>query len=184
MIARTGVWISAIGHGALILVALFGVPSSGPEKRDPILVTEVTFVSDREFAAATSVVVPEASGAEDATAEPTALQLDSPEPIGPEPIVTTPEVAVASPGPQSPPSPTEAAGRSEFPLPEPSAPEAASVEVVGTSRDPIEPATLALSVSGRPMARPAPLRDVGAESLLEALKREVAKEVAQRKEDR
>lgn len=179
MIARTGAWISAIGHGALILIALFGVPSSGPERREPLLVTEVTFVSQAEFAAATRVERPDVGGVEDATAEPTALLLDSPEPI-----VTAPEVPAASPRPQSPPSPTEAAGRTEFTLPEPSAPKAAGIEVVGTSPDPIEPASLALSASGRPMARPAPARDVGAESLIEALKREVAKEIAQRKLDR
>jgi hypothetical protein len=106
LIERTGVWISAIGHGALILVAFFGVPSSWPERRDPILATEVTFVSEAEFAAASSVDKPEAAGAEDATAESTALRLDSPGPI-----VTAAEVAVASPRPQSPPSPTEAVGQ-------------------------------------------------------------------------
>lgn len=179
MIARTGVWISAIGHGALILIALFGLPSSGPEGRDSIRVTQVTFVSESEFAAATSVAEREAAGGEDATAAPPALRLERPEPI-----VPAPEVAIAPPHPQSPPSPTEAAGRSEFPRPEPSAPEAAGIEVVVTSPDPIEPASLALSVSGRPMPRPVPARDVGAESLIEALKREVAKEVAQRKVDR
>ena len=50
---QTGTKVSLAGHGALILVALFGLPSFGPdEEREPIRVTDVSFVSEAEFDAA------------------------------------------------------------------------------------------------------------------------------------
>ena len=51
---RTGTKISAAGHGALVALALFGLPWFGPREREAIRVTEVSFVSEAEFAAAQS----------------------------------------------------------------------------------------------------------------------------------
>lgn len=49
---QTGTKVSAIGHGALIALAVFGLPWFGPRERDPIRVTEVSFVSESDFKAA------------------------------------------------------------------------------------------------------------------------------------
>ena len=49
---QTGTRISAIGHGALIVLAIFGLPWFGPREREPIRATDVSFVSEAEFEAA------------------------------------------------------------------------------------------------------------------------------------
>ncbi len=51
---RTGTRISAIGHGAAIALAVFGLPWFGPRERETIRVTEVSFVSEADFRAAQS----------------------------------------------------------------------------------------------------------------------------------
>ena len=55
---QTGVRISAIGHGVLIALAIFGLPWFGPRERPPIRVTDVSFVSEAEFEAAQSAGFP------------------------------------------------------------------------------------------------------------------------------
>ena len=57
---QTGTRISAIGHGALIVLAVFGLPWFGPREREPIRVTEVSFVSEAEFEAAQAAAPAEA----------------------------------------------------------------------------------------------------------------------------
>ncbi|HVL22034.1 MAG TPA: hypothetical protein VM422_13820, partial [Amaricoccus sp.] len=49
-----GTKVSAAGHGALILVAIFGLPWFGPADREPIPVTNVSFVSEEAFEKAAS----------------------------------------------------------------------------------------------------------------------------------
>ncbi|MBA3325774.1 MAG: cell envelope biogenesis protein TolA, partial [Rhodobacteraceae bacterium] len=51
---RTGPLASGLMHGALIALAVFGLPWFAPRERPPIRVTEVSFVSEAEFAAAQS----------------------------------------------------------------------------------------------------------------------------------
>ena len=43
---RTGTRISAIGHGVLVVLAVFGLPWFGPREREPIRVADVSFVSE------------------------------------------------------------------------------------------------------------------------------------------
>ena len=68
---QTGTKISAAGHGALVFLALFGLPWFGPRERDAVRVTEVSFVSEAEFAAAQSAA-PEAPRNLEAPSKPAA----------------------------------------------------------------------------------------------------------------
>jgi hypothetical protein len=108
---QTGTRISAIGHGAFIALALFGLPWFGPRDRETIRVTEVSFVSEAEFAAAQSA--PEAAREETAPAAPPRARpapapVAEPEPAPePEPAEEAPEapeqqVAVLTPPPEQP----------------------------------------------------------------------------------
>ncbi len=67
---QTGAKISAIGHGTLIALAVFGLPWFGPAEREPIRVTEVSFVSEAEFAAAQAAAPAEVAREETAPAAP------------------------------------------------------------------------------------------------------------------
>jgi hypothetical protein len=51
---QTGTRISAIGHGVLVALAVFGLPWFGPRERAPIRVTDVSFISEADFEAAQS----------------------------------------------------------------------------------------------------------------------------------
>ena len=93
----TGTQLSAIGHGALIVLALFGLPWFRPAERDPIRITDVSFISEAGFEAAQAASPAEVLRREDAPAE-----LPAPRPAAqPEPQPTAeasdepaPEVAV------------------------------------------------------------------------------------------
>jgi hypothetical protein len=94
---QTGTRISAIGHGALIAAAVFGLPWFGPREREPIRVTEVSFVSEAEFEAARSAETPPEA---DAPPEPPAAPPPEPAPEAepePEPSDAAPEVASIEP---------------------------------------------------------------------------------------
>ena len=222
----TGTQLSAIGHGALIVLAVFGLPWFRPAERDPIRITDVSFISEAEFEAAQAASPAEVLRREDAPAElpaprpaaqpepqPTAEASDEPAPevavlelpaeieapevpdrIVPKVVTVAPPTAAAPPRPrpvprvESEPTPAvEAVRPAELPKP-PTAPEP---EVARFAEEPAaspgeaketQPATLALQMSASPRPRPeARPRDAGAESVMAALKREVAKEVAQRK---
>jgi hypothetical protein len=137
---NTGTKVSLAGHGALILLALFGLPSFGPdEDRAPIRVTDVSFVSEAEFDAA------QAAAAEDAPREPEAPAVQ-PAPRPPEPAEAAPEpVAEAS---------AEAEVAAVEPPAEPEAPEVPDriVPKVVT----LEPPTAASPPRPRPAPRVAP----------------------------
>lgn len=94
---QTGTRISAIGHGVIIALAIFGLPWFGPRDRETIRVTEVSFVSEADFKAAQSAA--DAPRAETAPARPPrARPAAAPKP---EP---TPDVApdVAAEAPEAP----------------------------------------------------------------------------------
>jgi hypothetical protein len=117
---RIGTKISAVGHGALIALAVFGLPWFGPRERETIRVTEVSFISEAEFEAA------QAAASAQAPREETAPAL--PPPARPAPARTPepePEVAVAPDAPdqavamlqpptaiEAPEPPTNRGGRS------------------------------------------------------------------------
>jgi len=236
---RTGTRISAIGHGTLITLAVVGLPWFSPGEREPIRVTDVSFISEAEFEAAQAAAPAEAPRAEDAPAEePAATPPPAPEPVPepePEPVVeapsdVAPEVAALEPpeapeAPESPdrvvpkivtlapptaatpprarpaprvapeptPPPPEEVRPAELPKPVAAPtpePEVAKVEEAPAAPpeaapeaevEPAPPATLALETSSRPMARPKQVRrDTTSETVLAALKAEVAKEVGRR----
>ncbi len=99
---RTGTLLSGIGHGGILMLAVFGVPWFGPRERPPIQVTEVSFVSEAEFAAAQSAaeqaprvpdappeqVAPQVEAEPEVLAEPVPPQRVEP-PAPPEPEVST-----------------------------------------------------------------------------------------------
>ena len=88
---RTGTRISAIGHGVLVVLAVFGLPWFGPREREPIRVADVSFVSEEEFEAAQAAASAEAPRAEDAPAEAVAAPEPEPEPApGPSPRIPRP----------------------------------------------------------------------------------------------
>jgi hypothetical protein len=98
---QTGTKISAIGHGAVILLAVFGLPWFGPRERTEVRVTEVSFVTEAEFEAAQTVAAPEAPREETAPpAPPRARPQAAP---APEPVVEAapepPQQTVAAPEP-------------------------------------------------------------------------------------
>ncbi len=110
---RTGTRLSAVGHGVLIVLAIFGLPWFGPRERPPIRVTEVSFVTEAEFAAAQASAPAEAPRAEAApplmpAPRPAAA---APEPAAPDPVAEAepqPEEAVAAlepPATEAPPEP-------------------------------------------------------------------------------
>ena len=98
---QTGTKISAAGHGALMLLAVVGLPWFGPREREPIRVTEVSFVTEAEFDAAQAAVSAETPRDEEAPPVPPAARPAEaePEPVEeaePEPV-ETPEVSEAAP---------------------------------------------------------------------------------------
>ncbi|HRO13077.1 MAG TPA: hypothetical protein PK452_16230, partial [Amaricoccus sp.] len=94
---QTGTRISAIGHGVLIALAVFGLPWFGPREREPIRVTDVSFISEAEFEAAQAAAPAAVPRAEDAPAELPAPS-PAPEPAPePEPSDSAPEVAAVEP---------------------------------------------------------------------------------------
>ncbi|HVL20745.1 MAG TPA: cell envelope biogenesis protein TolA, partial [Amaricoccus sp.] len=108
---ETGTRISAIGHGVLIALAVFGLPWFGPREREPIRVTDVSFISEADFEAAQSAAEgprkPEApakppaprpaKATEAKQPEPPAPEPPAPEPSAPEPADVAPEVAAVEP---------------------------------------------------------------------------------------
>jgi len=100
---RTGTRISAIGHGAFIALAVFGLPWFGPRERETIRVTDVSFVSEADFEAAQATA--DAPREETAPATPPrARPAPAPEPApeaAPEPA-PEPEPEVADTPPETP----------------------------------------------------------------------------------
>jgi hypothetical protein len=98
---RTGTRISAIGHGTLIALAVVGVPWFGPDEREPIRVTAVSFISEAEFDAAQAAAPAEIPRAEDAPAEMPAPRpaeaAEPPEPVDEAPEASEPEMATLEP---------------------------------------------------------------------------------------
>jgi hypothetical protein len=98
-----GTKVSAAGHGALILIAIFGLPWFGPADREPIPVTSVSFVSEEAFEKAAS------APADAPRTDEAPPVVPSPRPAAPEqPVESAPaeapdmapeEVATASPPP-------------------------------------------------------------------------------------
>jgi hypothetical protein len=126
---RTGSKISAIGHGALIALALFGVPWFGPREREPIRVTEVSFITEAEFAAAQAAASPDAPREATAPAlPPPARPAPAPAPEPPTEIVEAPEPPDQQVAILQPPAPAESAVPPEIapPVATPAPPTAAA----------------------------------------------------------
>jgi len=100
---RTGALVSAIGHGAVIGLAIFGLPWFSARESTPIRVTEVEFVSQAEFAALQAAApgprAPEArpEPVEEVLVAPETPAVAEPPPAAPEPE-PEPEVATLAPG--------------------------------------------------------------------------------------
>jgi hypothetical protein len=93
---RTGTLVSGAGHGALVALAVFGMPWFSARERPPIQVTEVSFVSEAAFDAAQSAApAPRDPEAPAATPSPV---VEPPE-VLPEP--TPPQAADAPPTPEA-----------------------------------------------------------------------------------
>lgn len=139
---RTGTAISAAGHGLLIVLAIWGLPWFAPREREAIRVTEVSFVTESDFAAAQSAPAtglrqqaapparPVPEPAPVAEAEPEPAPQPEPEPVPePEPMISdlAPVFNPASPlgpaapepAPQSPRVTPVAPGVSAAPRPRP-----------------------------------------------------------------
>jgi hypothetical protein len=141
---QTGTKISAAGHGALVLLAIFGLPWFGPRERETIRVTEVSFVTEAEFDAA------QAAASAEAPREPTAP---------PVPPRARPAPAEPAPEPEAASEPEAAPEVSEAP-PEPPAQEVATLEPPAEpAPDRITPRVVTVdppSAATPPRARPAP----------------------------
>ncbi len=142
---RTGTRISAIGHGAFIALAVFGLPWFGPRERETIRVTDVSFVSEADFAAAQATtdapreeMAPAAPPRARPAPAPVAAPAPDPEPT-PEPA-PEPEPEISDTAPETPDQQVAVLA----PPPAPEAPRAAPAPA------PAEPPTAAA-----PPARPA-----------------------------
>lgn len=97
---KFGTKVSAVGHGALILLAIFGLPWFGATEREPIPVTNVSFVSEEAFEKAASAPT-ETRSEEAPPVLPSPRSAEVPQPASPKPVeVPEPapeEVEVASP---------------------------------------------------------------------------------------
>lgn len=100
---EVGTKVSAAGHGALILLAIFGLPWFGAEDREPIPVTSVSFVSEEAFekAASAPADAPRTEEAPPVVPAPRPAELAQPAESQPAEVPdTAPEdVASASPPP-------------------------------------------------------------------------------------
>lgn len=95
-----GTKVSAVGHGTLILLAVFGLPWFGPAERELVPVTNVSFVSEEAFERAASAPSPERR--EDAPPVPTSPRpAEAPEPVAEE-VAAAPEPEPAEPGASAP----------------------------------------------------------------------------------
>jgi hypothetical protein len=237
---NTGTKVSLAGHGALILLALFGLPWFGPdEERAPIRVTDVSFVSEAEFDAAQAAAPadvprePEAPAVQPAPRPPEPAEA-APEPVAEAPaevevsaveppaepeapevpdrivpkVVTLEPPTAASPprprpaprvSPEPTPTPPEAVRPAELPRPVTAPEPEPDVEVARVEEPPTAPpeaapepeaeaaprAPLALATSGRPEPRRTSVerRDDASDTVMAALKREVAREQARRQSE-
>ncbi|AZQ66394.1 energy transducer TonB [Silicimonas algicola] len=104
---RVGYYISGTGHLVAILVLLFGGMFVGDRFAEPVTVSEVSVVSEEEFAAlalpggapetqtdAPDVAAPEAEAAPEAPAEDSAPQVSTPEPVEMPDVPETPPAEV------------------------------------------------------------------------------------------
>ncbi len=144
-----GALVSGIGHGAVIALALFGLPWFSPGETPPVRVTEVSFVSEAEFAAAQSAA-PGPRAPEAPPLAPAPRVEETPE-VLPEP---TPPPVADRPAPQAEP---EQAGPppSLAPSFNPEAPLAAAPEGV-TIVAPATSTAVVLPPRPRPVERIAP----------------------------
>ena len=112
---QTGTRISAIGHGVLVVLAVFGLPWFGPREREPIRVTDVSFISEADFEAAQSA----APGPRDETAPAKppaprpakaaeAKQPAPPSDVAPEVAAVEPPAEAAEATPAEPEAPAKA----------------------------------------------------------------------------
>lgn len=100
-----GTRVSAAGHGALILVAIFGLPWFGPAEREPIPVTNVSFVSEEAFekAASAPAEAPRSEAAPSVMPAPRPVEPARPAASEPAEVPESAPEAVASAAPPPPP---------------------------------------------------------------------------------
>ncbi len=168
---KTGLYISGLAHAALILWLLFGSLFLARDNEDLLQVSQVSILSEAEFAAL-SAPEPVSVAPATSTNAPARPQPPAPEPEPepePEPAPTTPEVAPADidrVAPEAAPEPEplvevapvvrdpvtpDQAGDVTQPETQATAPEAATTEIV---TEVTETAELAPATSARPHARP------------------------------
>ncbi|MGR3291605.1 MAG: energy transducer TonB [Paracoccaceae bacterium] len=90
-----GAYISGIGHGGLILWALFGGFFLSGREPLPVQASDVSLISSAEFAALT---LPN---------QPPLVPFEAPQPITPDPEDQAPDISPTSENPPEPPEPTE-----------------------------------------------------------------------------
>lgn len=100
---RTGMIVSAVGHGALLLWALIGGFFNAPDNSATVITSEVSLMSSEEFAALQAAAPKATTKSPDAPSMPRAGSEAPPEPPKPEPK-PEPKPA-AKPEPQSQPDP-------------------------------------------------------------------------------
>lgn len=123
---QTGLAISAIGHGALIFLVLFGGWFSSEDLPEPE-VADVSVITSEEFAALTRPFeAPEVSDAAPSPA-PEPLPEEEPAPVAPEAVQDAPPEATAAPEAATPEAPDAA--------PEPLAPLAPEADVADAPPD-------------------------------------------------
>ncbi len=118
---KTGLYISGIGHAVLILWLLFGSLFSWSDDQEPLRVTEVSILSEAQFAALTSPepqpTAPTVSPAPTRRPPPEPDRAPEPEPEPPAPEPTPPPVPDAPPAPEV--VPEQADRVAPVPTPEP-----------------------------------------------------------------
>lgn len=148
---NTGVIISGVGHGALILFVLLGGIFDFSEP-DPLEVTQVSLISAEEFAALSAPA--SAPQITDTTDQPEAPQSDA-QPQVPEPIV--------APAPPPRPETTETAAPDPVPDPPAPEPEAEVQDTPPVLQQPEPEAPQDLAVLNQPEGAPRPAPRVAPE---------------------
>ncbi|MDA5093998.1 energy transducer TonB [Aliiroseovarius sp. KMU-50] len=186
---RTGLYISGAGHALLILWLLFGSLIGWRDDEVKLRVSDVSFISEEDFAALTAPrgeaavpenpPAPEPAAPEEASAPPTRPEPDPtpepapepepepiPEPPAPDPVVLDIPRVAPQPAPEPEPqievapetveAPAPAPEPEATPLPEvtPTAPEAATTEIVTEAKESEEEIAAAPTRSPRPPTRP------------------------------
>jgi hypothetical protein len=148
---RTGMIVSAVGHGGFLLWALIGGFFNAPDNPATIITSEVSLMSSDQFAALQAAAPKATTAAPDAPSMPKAGSETPPEPPKPEPQ-PEPKPTPAEPEPQ--PQPDPAPDVTEVTPPEAQVTDTPPPPITSPAEEPS--AMVSPTLSEKPKPKPAP----------------------------